>query len=145
MNDAVAPRQLDYYNATNSSIYYPTSIWGGSNDSATPKKIGEKWTPGDYSVIGGDYNQNWGRLGGHAGRNGIMQDEHYSDSNYFGSLWKDAFVGVNDQGPVEVDHAYFFDDGHAKLYNGLRVGDPRVVTFPNSLGASHQIHFIPID
>ena len=144
MNDAFAPRQLDYYHASNTNIFCPTSIWAGSNDLETPQRIGRKWTPGDYSVIGGDYNQNWGRLGGHAGRNGIMTDELYVDSGYFGSLWRDPFVGVHDIGPVQVDHAYFFDDGHAKQFNGLAHGDPRVVTLP-TLRASHKIHFIPVD
>jgi prepilin-type N-terminal cleavage/methylation domain-containing protein len=143
MNDPFAPRQLDYYHASNSNVFYPTSIWAGSSDAETPKRMGRKWTDG-YSVIGGDYNQNWGRLGGHAGRNGIMSDELYIDAAYFGSLWRDPLVGIPDIGPVQVDHAYFFDDGHAEQYNGLTYGDPRVVTLP-TLAASHKIHFIPVD
>lgn len=144
INDVFAPRQLDYYGSTSRNIFVPISIWGGSADVQTPKHVGDRWTLGDYNVIGGDYNQNWGRLGGHAGRNGIMQDELYSASTYFGSLWKDPLVTVSTLGPAQVDHAYFYDDGHARVLNGLVHGDPRVVTLP-TLGPSHKIHFIPVE
>jgi hypothetical protein len=75
---------------------------------------------------------------------GLGPTSYYSDSSYLGSLLRDPFVGVQDIGPAQVDHAYFFDDGHAQQCNGLTYGAPRMAPLSTPRG-SHKVHFILVD